>query len=221
MMKNRYISKVFIYFLFLLLILIHIVYAQPTHMIFDHLTTNDGLSSNRIQCIYRDSKDYLWISTGRGLNRYDSYQIKTYNFDRKKAGTISSDRTTFILEDHNKNLWIGTDEGLNLYNPQTETFKVFKNDSTDIHSINSNFITNIFEDKKGNLWITTANDCLHKWIPGKQNFVRYPIKDRDGIIRSHPTMKSIAEDSKGNLWVVSYELRSCQTNCFCYNQSLF
>jgi len=49
--------------------------AQPRYSRFSHLTVEDGLSSNRIRCIYRDSKDYLWIGTEEGLDKYNSYDI--------------------------------------------------------------------------------------------------------------------------------------------------
>jgi hypothetical protein len=43
--------------------------AQTKYTRFEHLTINDGLSSNRIRCIYRDSKDYLWMGTDIGLDK--------------------------------------------------------------------------------------------------------------------------------------------------------
>ena len=52
------------------------VVAQIKYSRFEHLTINDGLSSNRIRCLYKDSKDYLWMGTDVGLDRYDSYQVK-------------------------------------------------------------------------------------------------------------------------------------------------
>jgi len=170
---------------------------------FDHLTVNEGLSSNRIWCIYRDSKDYLWMSTDIGLDKFDSYQIKKYRYDEKVPGTISSPNTICIFEDHNKNLWFGTNDGLNLYDPKKDNFKVFKNQPTDTTSINSNYISSILEDKQGNLWIVSDGNCLNKWIPETQSFIRYPFEKKKNSLYAHPS-KMIANDSKGNLWLVSF-----------------
>ena len=64
---------------------------QPQYSRFNHLTVNDGLSSNRIRCIYRDNKDYLWIGTDVGLDKYDSYEMKKYRHDEN-----SQDRSVVI-----------------------------------------------------------------------------------------------------------------------------
>ena len=129
--------------------------AQPNYLRFSHLTVDDGLSSNRIRCIHKDSKDYLWLATDVGLDRYDSYQVKKYRSSEKKPGSISSDLLTCIYEDHDRNLWFGTYDGLNLYDPSKDNFNVFKNNPADNNSLNSNCITGLIEDKTGNLWIVT------------------------------------------------------------------
>ena len=112
--------------------------AQPQYSRFSHLTVDDGLSSNRIRCIHKDSKDYLWLATDVGLDKYDSYQVKKYRSSEKQPGTISSDILTCIYEDRGKNLWFGTYNGLNLYDPAKDNFKVFKHHPADKNSINGN-----------------------------------------------------------------------------------
>ena len=42
--------------------------SQPRYLKFSHLTVDDGLSSNRIRCILKDSKEYLWLATDVGLD---------------------------------------------------------------------------------------------------------------------------------------------------------
>ena len=169
---------------------------------FDHLTVDNGLSSNRIWCIHRDQKDFLWISTDVGLDRYDSYDVKKYRFNEKQAGTISSDNVVCIYEDTENNLWFGTTDGLNLYDPAKDNFKVFKHNPNDINSINSNRINSITQDKKGNIWIVTDGSCLNKWVPNSQDFIKYPYANKKDALYARPS-RMIATDSKGNLWVLS------------------
>ena len=176
--------------------------AQNQYSRFDHLTTQNGLSSNRIWCILRDSKDFLWISTDVGLDKYDSYDIKKYRYNEKQPGTISNDVILCIYEDKDKNLWFGTTNGLNLYNPAKDNFRVFKNDPADSKSIISNHINSILEDKNGILWIVSDGNCLNKWIPETQSFVRYKYENKKDDLYPRPG-RMIANDSKGNLWVVS------------------
>jgi signal transduction histidine kinase/ligand-binding sensor domain-containing protein len=176
--------------------------AQPRYSKFGHLTVENGLSSNRIRCIYRDSKDYLWIGTEEGLDKYNSYEIKKYMFNSKEPGSLSNNNILCIYEDRRKNLWFGTLNGLNLFDPVKNNFKVFKNDSSLKTSINSNYISGITEDKNGNLWIVTGENCLNKWDSGTQSFSRYQFESEKVYLNSRPS-KMIAVDSKGMLWIVS------------------
>jgi len=177
-------------------------YAQIQYSRFHHLTVDDGLSSNRIRCIYKDSKDYLWIGTDVGLDKYDSYQVKKYRHNDKMPGSVSSDILTCIYEDHEKNLWFGTYDGLNLYNSSKDNFKSFKKNNTDNNSLNSNCITGIIEDKDGNLWVVTDGSCLNEWNPEKQSFTRYRFESQRHGLSVRPS-RMAAVDSKGYIWIGS------------------
>ena len=43
---------------------------------FNHLTSEDGLSNNRVLSVIRDSKGFMWFGTLDGLNRYDGYEFR-------------------------------------------------------------------------------------------------------------------------------------------------
>lgn len=177
-------------------------YGQKKYLKFNYLTVSDGLSSNRIRCVYRDSKDFLWIGTDVGLDRYDSYQVKKYRHIDKIPGTISSDILTCIFEDRQKNLWFGTYDGLNLYSPSRDNFKVFKYIRGDNNSLNSNCITGIVEDNDGIIWIVTDGSCLNRWDYKTQSFTRHPFESMTHSLSVRPS-RMAAVDSKGKIWVGS------------------
>ena len=188
--------------LFLSFAAITVLDGQPRYSRFEHLTVDEGLSSNRIKCIYRDSKDYLWIGTEEGLDKYNSYEIRNYHFSENSPGSISNNNISCIYEDQKKNLWIGTVNGLNLYDPATDNFKIFKNIPDNKTSLNSNYISGISEDVEGNLWIVSGENCLNKWVPSSQSFIRYQYDNEKTYINPRPS-RMIARDSKGFLWLVS------------------
>src|SRR5450759_808985 len=64
------------------------LYAQNQYSRFDHLRMDNGMSSDRIWCILRDSKDFLWISSDVGLDNYDSYRVKKYRHAENISGSI-------------------------------------------------------------------------------------------------------------------------------------
>jgi signal transduction histidine kinase/ligand-binding sensor domain-containing protein/CheY-like chemotaxis protein len=201
-MKNRYLISIFL-LPFIYWIFNQAAKAQNNYTKFDHITVGDGLSSNRINCIYRDSKNYLWISTGVGLDRYDSYVFEYYKSDINKPGSISSSIVRCIIEDQEKNLWFGTSDGLNLFDKTTESFKVFRNDPSDSLSLNGNVISSIYQDFNKNLWIITDGNCLNKWNPANLSFQRYQFENEKFESQTAPA-KMITSDSKGNLWIVCF-----------------
>ncbi len=198
---NHFIRRYLVISFFCFAGIVHL-YAQKQYTRFDHLRMADGMSSDRIWCLYRDTKDFLWISTDVGLDKYDSYQVKKYRYDDKLPGTISNNYILCIYEDKEKKLWFGTLNGLNLYDPVKDNFKVFKNNPADKNSINSNHVNSILEDKNGILWIVTDGNCLNKWVPETQTFVRYEYEIKQDDLYPRPS-RMIANDSKGNIWTVS------------------
>lgn len=176
--------------------------AQQVNMKFKHITVEQGLSSNRVLCILRDSRDFLWVGTDMGLNKFDGYDVTRYLHDSHKKGTISGNSIRCITEDAHRNLWFGTSEGLNLYDRAADSFITFKNNPADPNSISSNFIISIYLDKKQNFWILAGGNCLNLWVPSKRHFIRYQFKPfEDSYFFSAP---SIVEDSKGNIWTTSF-----------------
>jgi len=60
----------------LLIIPISEILASNTHQLdktflYRHFDSENGLSSNQISHIHRDSKGYLWLSTSKGFSRFD------------------------------------------------------------------------------------------------------------------------------------------------------
>lgn len=64
-------------------------YAQPVHIRFENITTDNELSNNHISHIFQDSKGFLWISTQDGINRYDGYVFKHFKHIPGKLNSLS------------------------------------------------------------------------------------------------------------------------------------
>ncbi len=196
--------KTILHLFFLLFILsLSQIYGQKSDLKFKYITVDQGLSSNRVFCMYRDNKQFLWIGTDMGLNRYDGYQtIKKYFHNDSVERSLSDNTVRCINEDSKGNLFAGTSQGLNLYDKADDSFTLFNYDSNNPNSISSGNINSMYLDKKGNFWIMAGGNCLNKWVPEKKQFVRYKFKEDDKAF--YNSTQSIAEDSKGNIWVVSY-----------------
>jgi signal transduction histidine kinase/ligand-binding sensor domain-containing protein len=177
--------------------------AQSQNLRFDYLTPKDGLSSNRIWFIHRDSKEFLWIGTDVGVDRYDSRQVHKYRYGENRPGSISSNNTRSVYEDKDKNLWIATSDGLNLYDRSKDNFVIYKHNPADTNSLNSNSINNLIEDNNGNLWVVTDGNCLNRLIHGTNKFIRYHFENNSKDLFVRP-VRMIAKDSKGYFWIADF-----------------
>lgn len=132
-----------------------IAQTWENNFFFRNITTDDGLSNPTVNCIYQDSRDFIWIGTVDGLNRYDGYEFKIYQSNPSNSNSLPSNRINALYEDSNHNLWIATSEGLCQFNFRTEKFRTFKS----IDGFNQ--VYEITHDIKNNrVWMLTSNNGL-------------------------------------------------------------
>ncbi|NOQ74711.1 MAG: SpoIIE family protein phosphatase [Crocinitomix sp.] len=84
-------------------------------------TDNSDLSHNSVNSFCLDSKNRLWIATGKGLNQFhfeDSTTTVLFKSDGLPDNNIHG-----ILEGDNGNLWISTSFGLCCFNPDKMSFQ--------------------------------------------------------------------------------------------------
>lgn len=89
----------------LLLLLLFVNQLLVAQFIFTkQFTYKDGLPSNEINCIYKDSRNILWIGTRFGIYAKDMDEFKMIRrFQEKQFVKITS-----ITEDNEKNLWFSS-----------------------------------------------------------------------------------------------------------------
>lgn len=83
---------------------VSIIYTQTFD--FSQLDNGNGLSNNQVECIFKDSRGFMWFGTNQGLNRYDGLNFKVYKHIRNDPSSIAFDRVTYIQEDAENRLWL-------------------------------------------------------------------------------------------------------------------
>jgi len=73
---------------------------------FEAIQMDRGLSSNKVNFVYHDSRGYIWIATENGLNRFDGYRMRQY-FTRFDPKNIKSNSFRSLYEDGNRVIWVG------------------------------------------------------------------------------------------------------------------
>ena len=90
---------------------------------FRRLDIRDGLSNSQVNCVYRDSRGYVWMGTMYGLNRYDGYRVKTFYANSRDTTTMRDNNTTEIMESQDGKLWLHQGMNYCVYDPATESFE--------------------------------------------------------------------------------------------------
>lgn len=97
--------------------------AQQHNFFFKKIAVTDGLDDGNILAITQDSKGFMWFSTKSGLNRYDGYSIKQYNYIAGDPTSLPASIVRCMAPDKEGNFWVGQENDLLKYNPQSDIFE--------------------------------------------------------------------------------------------------
>jgi ligand-binding sensor domain-containing protein/signal transduction histidine kinase len=86
---------------------------------FKSYTTAEGLSSNSAEVITEDLGGYIYVGTGRGLDRLDPETNRVKHFTT--ADGLASGKIIAAFRDRQGALWFGTSKGLSRFAPGTDT----------------------------------------------------------------------------------------------------
>ena len=168
-------------------------YAQSKNLIFNNINIEQGISQSTIEDIFQDSEGYIWLGTNDGLNRYNGYEFKIYNYEEYQ-NSISHNGITDITEDKYGNIWVNTVSGVNKINKKTEKISNYA-------EINGK----IKEDSTTEIIVTKDNNILVGTYEGlniynaKEDRFDIILEQKDGILSS--CIYSIDEDINGNIWI--------------------
>lgn len=179
------------------------LYAHPgdhtKEIFFEHISVDNGLSSTSVYAITQTRDGFLWVGTQNGLNRYDGYGFKAYNFTPGNISSLTNNWVKALCVDGAGNLWVGTSSGLNRYFPETESFNSYFHHKPQKNSLADNNIWSMYSDREGTVWIGT-NNGLSQYVPAKNHFINYYIPSLPGQAASN-AINAITEDKQGNLWI--------------------
>lgn len=183
--------------LLLLMLLLRLdAFSQGNPLVFRHLTVGDGLVSNFVQCIYQDSRGYIWIGTMDGLQRYDGHRFTTYRTKVHDPEALQSDWISVIFEDSHHRLWFGSDAGdLYLFNRSTEKFYNYRK-----HPVNGNNLTKgiygLKEDRNGDIWVSSGSGIF------RLNASTNQFENCNSLAGLAPRELPIVmtNDKEGNIW---------------------
>ena len=185
-------------------------YGQSSNIEFDHYTINDGLSSGYVNSFFQDSKGFIWIGTGNGLNRFDGLSFKTYYNDLKDSTSIPGNDVYHLAEDTLGRIWTMTNTGIAYFDRKTD---LFMRKRLVINGIVDNRVdgNSCLIDRKGFLWVGSSNGIYRISIYGNTSHSnnrldaeKYFLKEDDVENVNRNNFASFVEDENGKVWAATY-----------------
>ncbi len=187
---------------FCFLLLSSIGKAQQEDIFFKHYGLDQGLSSQNLNCIFKDSRGFLWIGTRDGLNCFDGRHFKIYRHNRKDSASIINNNITCITEDKEKNLWISSWGGLSKLNPFSEKFINYIHDEAKANSYPYGVAFMVSGDDDGNIW-SVSYPGICKFNKATNNFTAYNLPLDYQLPGPKPYFTYIFQDSHRRIWIGS------------------
>ncbi len=172
------------------------VYAQPSWRI-DKLGVPDGLSQGYVYVIHQDKTGFIWIGTHGGLNRYDGYSFRVFQYSPFNSSTLGDNAVFFLKEDSTTGrFWMGGSSCLNEFDPQT-----FVNTRYYYNKKQLEFADGIFMNRHEML--LACEYAVLLFDTHKKSFLEIPVFDENDNPVSISRIENTASDSKGNFMVMS------------------
>ena len=138
------------------------VFSQPANWDITYFSTEDGLSSNHVNYVTKDSRGFIWVGTETGLNKFDGYSFTSLKLPSGADHPLSNVKILIIFEDKDSILWIGTSDGLYRYKPSEPIANIrhyrFIDKPDSITYRFSQPVYDICEDKNGLFWIISMDN---------------------------------------------------------------
>ena len=163
-----------------------------------YTTDNDLISSSLINNIYQDRRDYIWIATEDGLNKYDGVKFTIYKNRPNDPASIKNNYVRSLFEDSSGRFWVGCINGLHLYDRATDRFSEIN--LYNGQALISPHITSIIESKTHDIWMTTSGEGI---IRIRKDDKMYHTDKQLTERLSSIYLTTMIEDLKGRFWIAS------------------
>ena len=170
------------YILFILLLLATVL---PAHghisrnmFMVSNLNTDNGLSSSRVYSIVEAEDGAMWISTKRGVDRYNGQLVSNYTLATEMPYSDACGRSIKLTQDHHRQIYAYDNKGkVYIYNNVKDTFVLRCNLQKILGG--SIVLNELLVDEKGNFWLAMDKGlyCLSASADGKE-IVREKAKGR-------------------------------------------
>jgi signal transduction histidine kinase/ligand-binding sensor domain-containing protein/DNA-binding response OmpR family regulator len=186
----------------LFIIMSQFLHAQKNTYQFSQLDITNGLSNNRVNCIYKDAEGFMWFGTTSGLNRYNGYDFKVFKHHAHDAGSLLDNYIRYLYEGPDNKMWVYTHNAINIYDPDHESFSGNISAELQHYHVFTNKLSSIKKDNLGNFWFTTNNNGLYCYNPVNKNTTFYSASLKSGIALHSNNVTEVLGGLNNLVWLI-------------------
>jgi len=168
---------------------------------FSNISVYNGLTHNSVFDVFQDDRGFMWISTQKGLCRYDGYTIRKYFNITDDPTSIPHNTVRSVSQDSKGRLWVCTERGIALYDRDRDNFRQY-----DMGGDNNIIVYRFFETSSGK-YLAASNNGLYIYDPAKDDFLpMFSLMERSPLPLN---IFAVAEDRSGILWLATNKGLKC------------
>lgn len=156
-----------------------------------------GLPHNRVNRIYLDSKNFLWICTDDGLSRFDGHQFVNYT----TADGLPHRYVNAVLETRAGEYWVATDGGLSHFDPRpgrTRFTTYVPPGPEEARHVNA-----LIEETDGSLLLGTSSGLYRFTASSDPKIIGLTDFDSSQDAPKAVMVNAIARDTNNSLWLAT------------------
>ena len=176
-------------------------YSQISEYRFSTISLKEGLSQSTVNCVFQDSKGFLWFGTDDGINRYDGRSLLMMRSINDGKSQEIRGKIKGIDEGAGGKLYVANyGAGLKVYDLNTDNLESFSHSPNDKKTLSSNYIQDILYVNDTTVWLAT-NLGVSRFDPLSGTFENFSVYPNPGDISTNEGANTLYYDDQGQLWV--------------------
>ncbi len=172
---------------------------------FQHINGKNSISSNTITDIKEGENGGVWMTTGNGLNLFNTNtnQISIYKNDVYNKHSIVNNISYCLFIDVDYSIWLGMGDGT-VNRTINSPFEIYQTSfSKESSSLSFNVVVSLFmtDDR---LWIGTGGGGLDRLDLKTKKFYNYKNNPNDKSSIPSNIVMTVIEDNEHNVWTGNF-----------------
>jgi ligand-binding sensor domain-containing protein len=163
--------------------IINTLYSQQYTQQFSRIDITDGLSHNRVTCVYKDKNGFMWFGTIAGLNKYDGYTFKVFTHDPNDSSTLCDNYVLKLFELPRENIFILSRTKSCIYNTASQKFVSAETYFKSLGLPSAKIIT--ITKTRNEFWFLYKDSGLYKISPSKDFYTATHINKKNRELIHH------------------------------------